>query len=93
MGIEGGGGVMTALFNFALCAHGTVQVKECVWLRGVACQKEREHRMAQLMWWLVVYFISTFIKVSFTAAPCSYISLCEGVDCVSVSPCVRRLLL
>ena len=83
-------GVANCLLSVSCCVWclwggWTVQVRECVWLRGVACHKEREHRMAQLLWWLVNSFLFCVISVRWLL--CLYsLSLC-------CSLCVCGLLL
>jgi hypothetical protein len=42
-----------------------MKVKDCVWLRNVQCQKEREHRMAQLLWWVFASYLPILINTFF----------------------------
>ncbi|KAL8560388.1 hypothetical protein ACOMHN_006119 [Nucella lapillus] len=42
-----------------------MKVKGCAWLSEVACQMEKEHRMAQVLWWLVVSYIFPVIRTFF----------------------------
>ncbi|XP_076439410.1 telomerase reverse transcriptase-like [Babylonia areolata] len=42
-----------------------MKVKRCEWLGDVPCLRERQHRVAQLVWWLVVCFLFPVIRTFF----------------------------
>ncbi|XP_070211530.1 uncharacterized protein [Littorina saxatilis] len=42
-----------------------LKVKSCVWLRKVLCPKEKQHRLAQLMWWIIICFVFPLIRAFF----------------------------